>query len=199
LRPLTLGGFAILSGALLIGGALALGVVGMPVGLGLDHPVGRIVEAGLLLLALGGAILAVIGAPPWNGRLIRLALAVFATGLAIMTLTSHVPADDPLVFAFLAGALVAGVGVVLLAFGMLAKPGAPRRLAGVFGAGILAAVAGIAVQGLREDVPAEQLATLLLLVAISIVTAGLAAFGLLAMRSDRDGSNAIGADADAEA
>jgi hypothetical protein len=102
-----------------------------------------------------------------------------------------VPSDSPLIFAFLAGALLAIVGVVLLALGLLASAGAPRRLAAVFGAGVVVGVLGLAVQGLPDGFPAGEAAMVLLFVAVSIVTAGLAAFGLLAMRADRNGPNTL--------
>jgi len=191
MRPVLLGGLGVLTGALLIGGALALGLLGLPVGLGLDQPEGRVLEAGLIALALGSAILAIVGAAPWDRRLIRAALAVFSTGLLVTTLTSHAPADDPLIFAFLAGGLLASIGVVLLALGLVLTPGAPRLLAALFGAGILSAVLGLAVQSLPEGFPRAEAAMLLLLLAVWCVMAGLAAFGLLAMRADRDGLNVL--------
>jgi hypothetical protein len=195
MRPVILGGLAVLVGALLVGGALALGVIGLPVGLGLDQPEGRVVDAGLISLAVGCGILAAVGAAPWDQRLIRFALAAFAIGVFVTTLTSHAPSDDPLIFGFLAGALLASLAVVLLAIGLLASPGAPRRLAAVIGAGIVAAVLGLAVQGLPDGFPAAEAATVLLFVADSLVTAGLAAIGLLAMRADRGGPTALRAGA----
>jgi hypothetical protein len=190
-RPVLLGGLGVLTGALLIGGALALGLLGLPVGLGSDQPEGRVLEAGLIALGLGSAILAIVGAAPWDRRLIRFALVVFSTGLLITTLTSHVPSDDPLIFAFLGGGLLATVGVIVLALGLLLSPGAPRRLAALFGGGILSAVLGLAVQSLPAGFPAAEAAMLLLLLAVWLVMAGLAAFGLLAMRADRPGPNAL--------
>lgn len=116
-----------IGGALVIGGlvaclaALAVIVVGDPVGGGLHSVATLIFPAALAPVAIGAIILGVAGPPPVHARSIRAGLTMLGVGLLGYQSASYVPAPDgmnslqswPHIIALLGGVALVAAGLLV--------------------------------------------------------------------------------------
>lgn len=138
-------GGALVTAGSLVEAAIALTAQrGGSVGLREDSPGAGVVLAAVAAIAVGALWTALSGAAPFTGRVVRVGLGLFGIGVLMVILTTGVPVESMLVVVYLLGGLIAGLGVLIIGWGLLISPGRPRRGAVVFLAGLgLASLAGL--------------------------------------------------------
>lgn len=151
-RASVAGTLTIASAALLVA-TIVIGSTGRSVGLGTIGPpdVGGLALFGAIVLAaIGLATTGLVGARPLDRRATRAGLFAVAFGLAAiavssaigMTLTYDPLESWPAVLSLLAGMLGLAIGAPLTILAFLTTPGAPRRVALVFLAGLVLVLIG---------------------------------------------------------
>ena len=140
----------------------------------------------LVLLGAGLLVLAIVGPPPFGGRIVRTGFAIVAVGGAAELASASATADSALVYVLLLGGLAVLVGVVISGIGLLRTPGRPRWVGLMFIAGVgLALVAGAVANdpGVAFSSDAAGLRAAMSIVAVvaaGLMLAALAGIGLLA-------------------
>jgi len=172
-----IGGLLVIGSSILLAISAAIGASGGSVSVQGAGAGGLTVTAALLLLGLGAAVLSVGGPAPLNGRLVRLGLGLIAIGLLATLTTATQPSDSVLIYAFLAGGAVSGIGALIAALALLASPGRPRIAGSLFAGGLLVAMAGGA---LNNSVGATVAAPIALVGGV-LMLLGLASIGLLGL------------------
>jgi hypothetical protein len=181
-----IGGLLVIAAASLLTVTLVIALGGASVSVGGDGPGSATVTAALVLLGAGLLVLAIVGPPPFGGRLVRTGFATVAVGGAVELASARATADSMLVFAFLLGGLAVLVGLIISGIGLLRMPGRPRWVGLMFIAGIaLALVAGAVANdpGVAFSTDAAGLRAAMsvtAMVAAGLMLAALAAIGLLA-------------------
>lgn len=191
LRPLgRLGGLIAIGGWLLfaITGVIAAG--GGAVGIGGPGVGSLVLAAAVALIAIGFAVIAVVGPRPLQARTVRCSLGALAVGLSGTTagalISASSPGDPlengPVVILVLGGGLVIGLGTLATVLSMLRIPGPTRKLALVFLGGLLSAwAAGALVNILGVGGPLQVLASALAVGGGAAVVAAGAGIGVLAI------------------
>jgi hypothetical protein len=117
------GTILVVAGLVCLGIAIATGIAGQGVGLGMSGTNGVLLIAAIGLVGLGCAVLAVAGPAPIHGRPVRISLGIVAVGLLSLLgsdIAGRFSAYDsleslPLVILTLGGVLLTLIGVAALA------------------------------------------------------------------------------------
>jgi hypothetical protein len=192
-----IGGLSVIGGWALLVIAGALAVAGGSVGLGSRSIGGVVMAASLVLIGAGGAVVAVAGPRPLDGRVLRIGLGILGIGILGLAGSSIAAArlaydpmeDGPSVVLLLAGGLATWTGAPVTVLALLLAPGGPRAVGAAFVAGLLLLVlAGVA----NENV-GPILAGLPAIVGGSLVIGSGIGLGVLAIRGERRGLAAVSA------
>jgi hypothetical protein len=151
-----------------------------------DGPGSLTLTAALLLLGGGLLILAIVGPPPFDGRIVRSGFAFVVAGGAAELATANASASSSLIYVFLLGGLGVLLGTAVTGIGLLRSPGRTRWVGLTFVAGIaLAIVAGSIANdpSVAFSAEANGLRTAMAMLATAaagLMLAGLSGIGVLA-------------------
>ena len=138
-----IGGALVAAAAALLAVTLVVGLNGGSISVRGDGLGSLTLTVALVLLGAGLLVLAIVGPPPFGGRLVRTGFLIVAVGGAAELASASATADSALVYVLLLGGLAVVVGVVISGIGLLRTPGRPRWVGLMFVAGVaLALVAG---------------------------------------------------------
>jgi hypothetical protein len=192
------GGWLVIVGPCLLLVPVAFAIAGQPVAIGGLGAGGAMLAIALAVTAVGFALLAVAGPPVIVGRVARIGFALLAIGLGCIVLSSAIAGgmtSDPLgelafVLPFLLGGLATVVGIPVTVIGLLLRPGAARRVAAIFLAGLAVVVASAILSDaqLADDPGASSMALpaeLLALVGLGLMLLGVVALGVVVVRGSR--------------
>ena len=185
-----IGGALVAAAAALLAVTLVVGLNGGSISVRGDGLGSLTLTVALVLLGVGLLVLAIVGPPPFGGRLVRTGFLIVAVGGATELASASATADSALVYVLLLGGLAVLVGVVISGIGLLRTPGRPRWVGLMFVAGVaLALVAGAVANdpGVAFSTDAGGLRAALgiaAVVAAGLMVAALAGIGLLAFTGE---------------
>ena len=185
-----IGGALVVAAAALLAVTLVVGLNGGSISVRGDGLGSLTLTVALVLLGAGLLVLAIVGPPPFGGRLVRTGFLIVAVGGAAELASASATADSALVYVLLLGGLAVLVGVVISGIGLLRTPGRPRWVGLIFVAGVaLALVAGAVANdpGVAFSTDAAGLRAAMgiaAVVAAGLMLAALAGIGLLAFTGE---------------
>ena len=185
-----IGGALVALAAALLAVTLVVGLNGGSISVRGDGLGSLTLTVALVLLGAGLLVLAIVGPPPFTGRLVRTGFAVVAAGGAAELASASATADSALVYVLLLGGLAVVVGLIISGIGLLGTPGGPRWVGLMFIAGVgLALVAGAVANdpGVAFSTDAAGLRAAMgiaAVVAAGLMLAALAGIGLLAFTGE---------------
>ena len=185
-----IGGALVAAAAALLAVTLVVGLNGGSISVRGDGLGSLTLTVALVLLGAGLLVLAIVGPPPFGGRLVRTGLLIVAVGGAAELASASATADSALVYVLLLGGLAVFVGVVISGIGLLRTPGRQRWVGLMFVAGVaLALVAGAVANdpGVAFSIDAGGLRAAMgiaAVVAAGLMLAALAGIGLLAFTGE---------------
>ena len=170
-----IGGLLVIGSSILLGVSTGIAAMGGSVSVQGAGAGGLTVTAALVLLSLGAGILSIGGPRPLNGRLVRVGLGLVAIGLIATLTTATQPSDSVLIYVFLAGGLLSGIGVLVTVLSLLASPGRPRIAGSLFVGGLVIAMAA----GALNNVLGATIAAPIAVVGGGVMLIALASIGVL--------------------
>jgi len=154
------------------------------VGIGAEGFGGLVVIGAMVSLGLGAGLLALATPPDLRGRLIRAGLALLALGLLILVPSAGARMDEPLIFALLIGGAIAWLGVIVTMIGLVWRRGRSRRLAITFLLGLLGAAVGGAIANVDPTSgPLDPLGLAIAALGGAVMLGSVATIGYIAVRS----------------
>jgi|SRR5689334_8534930 hypothetical protein len=183
-----LGGLLVLGSCAFFAVTIVIGLTGGSISVGGTGPGGIIGTLGLVLLAAGAALLGIGGSAALSSRVARAGLVVAAGGLVAELATARVSVSSMLVFVFLLGGAVFGLGCVITVLGLLRSAGPQRAAALTILGGLLLGSIGSLLTTFAHPVPATDapqpgvlgiLAIVVVVAAVAVVVGGLVRVALL--------------------
>jgi hypothetical protein len=190
-----IGGLSVIGGWALLVIAGVIAVAGGSVGIGSGSIGGVVMAASMVLIGAGGALVAVAGARPLHGRLLRVGLGILGIGIlglagssiAAARLTYDPLEDGPSVVLLLAGGLATMIGAPVTVLALLLAPGRPRAVGAAFVAGLLLLV----LAGIANQYVGVVFAGVPLIAGCCLVIGSGIGLGVLALWGERRGTGAV--------